>query len=229
LDWLAREFMQQGWSLKKLHRLIVNSSTYRQGLGKEDPTDRAVLAGLLPRRLGAEALRDSMLRIAGCLQPGAGGPPVWPKLPADVEKSYPSLLDFEAPLKQWQQSPDEKTLVRSIYLVQKRSVRLPLLETFDLPENGASCPRRVVSIVAPQALALLNNEFSVEMARSFARRVAREAGNDVMARVERAFALALQRSPNEAERERCRRFLDHRSFSELCRVLLNLDEFAYVD
>ena len=73
-----------------------------------------------------------------------GGPPLWPQLPADVEKSYPSLLDYEAPLKQWQHTPEQETYVRSIYLVQKRSVRLPMMETFDLPENGPVCGRREV-------------------------------------------------------------------------------------
>jgi hypothetical protein len=170
-----------------------------------------------------------MLQVAGCLQTHQGGPPLWPRLPPDVERSYPSLLDYEAPLKQWQYSPEEETHVRSIYLVQKRSVRLPMMETFDLPENVCSCPKRVVSIVAPQALALLNNEFSVEMAKAFARRITREEGTDLDSRMGRAFALALQRQPDAAEREECKAFVRRHNFTELCRALLNLNEFAYVD
>jgi hypothetical protein len=226
LDWLATEFMREGWSLKKLHRLIVTSATYKQGLGEKAGLS---FASQRPRRLSAEALRDSVLFVSGALLPHAGGPPLWPELPEDVRKANPSLNDYEAPLKQWKPSPEEQTYVRTVYLVQKRSVRLPMLETFDLPENNLSCPQRSVSTSPPQALTLLNDSFSVEMARRFAERLVRESGVQPEALIKRAFMLALQREPNAAEAASCLHYLEKHNITELCRVVLNLNEFCYVD
>ena len=216
LDWLAREFVRGGWSLKKLHRLILTSATYRQS--RE------------PRRLTAEQLRDSMLTVAGRLVPCEGGPPVWPELPEEVLKANPAFLDDNAEkTKGWYPSPPEKRGVRSLFLVQKRNLRVPMMETFDLPENAVSCARRAVSTVAPQALTLLNSPFAAETARAFAERITREAGDDPAAQIEAAFTLALQRAPDAAERAACHRFCEQRSLPELCRAILNLSEFSYVD
>ncbi len=216
LDFLAREFVRGGWSLKKLHRLILTSATYRQA-GK-------------PRRLTAEALRDSILAVAGCLTPCEGGPPIWPALPDEVIQANPAILDDNAEkTKGWYPSPPEKLGVRSIFLVQKRGVRVPMMETFDQPENALSCPGRAVSTVAPQALTLLNSPFATGMANAFADRIRREAGDETAAQIDRAFALALQRPPDAGERESCLRFRAERSLPELCRALLNLNEFAYRD
>ena len=228
LDWLAEEFVREGWSLKKLQRLIVTSATYRQSsFGTADPR---LLARQTARRLTGEALRDAMLAVAGRLKPSPGGPPVWPELPDEVLRANPAFLDDNAEkTKGWYASPPEKRDVRSIYLVQKRTVRVPLLETFDLPENAVSCARRNVSTVAPQALTLLNSPFAIEMARSLAERVAREAGEIGSAQIDRLFALALQRAPDEEERAACHRLLVERSLPELCRAILNVNEFVYVD
>ncbi|HEV7405030.1 MAG TPA: PSD1 and planctomycete cytochrome C domain-containing protein, partial [Chthoniobacteraceae bacterium] len=153
LDWLATSFVREGWSLKKLRRLIVTSATYRQ----QAP----------PRRLTAEMLRDAMLSVSGRLLPTDSGAPIWPELPAEVLKANPAFLDDNAEkTKGWYPSPAEKAPVRSVFLVQKRTVRVPLLETFDLPENANSCARRGVSTVAPQALTLLNSPFAIEVARA---------------------------------------------------------------
>ena len=119
--------------------------------------------------------------------------------------------------------------MRSIYLVQKRGLHVPWMDTFDLPDNALSCPRRTVSTVAPQALTLLNSAFATDMAAAFAARLQREAGDDPAAQIDRAFALALQRPPDAAERAACLRFHAQRSLPELCRALLNLNEFAYID
>ena len=100
-----------------------------------------------------------------------------------------------------------------------------MMDTFDLPDNALSCPRRTVSTVAPQALTLLNSPFAVEMANAFAERIQREGGDEI----DRAFALALQRSPDAAERASCMHFRQQRSLAELCRTLLNVNEFVYVD
>ena len=230
LDWLAREFMRGGWSLKKLHRLIVTSATYRQSAPSPAAADRHLFAGQLPRRLTAEALRDATLAVAGRLTPYAGGPPVWPELPAEVLQANPAILDDNAEkTKGWYPSPPEKLGVRSIYLVQKRGLHVPWMDTFDLPDNALSCPRRTVSTVAPQALTLLNSAFASDMSAAFAARLQREAGDDPAAQTDSAFALALQRPPDATERATCLRFHTQRSLPELCRALLNLNEFAYID
>ena len=216
LDWLAGEFVRGGWSLKKLQRLIFTSATYRQS--------RA------PRRLTAEQLRDTMLAVAGRLTCGEGGAPVWPELPDEVLKANPAFLDDNAEkTKGWYPSPPDKRNVRSIFLVQKRTVRVPLMETFDLPENAVSCARRNVSTVAPQALTLLNSPFATEMSRAFAQRVQTEVGDNPEAQVEHAFSLALQRAPDAHERATCVRFRTEHSVAELCRAVLNLNEFSYLD
>ena len=111
----------------------------------------------------------------------------------------------------------------------KRTVRVPFMETFDLPENSASCARRNESTVAPQALSLLNSPLAVEAARSFSRRVQSEAGEKRTRQIERAFQLALQRRPTKAELEACLRMAQQRSLTEVCRALLNLNEFIYLD
>lgn len=226
LDWLAAEFVREGWSLKKLHRLILTSATYRQGAQAGTPP-----FGHGVRRLSAEQLRDAMLAVSGQLQESAGGPPVWPALPAEVLNANPVFLDGDNDVKtkHWYASAPGKLNVRSIYLIQKRTTRLPFLEAFDQPENAVSCPRRNVSTVAPQALALLNDEFTLECARTFAKRVEKEAGAEKAAQAGRAFLLALQRPPDEAEIAKCVTFLEKRTLLELCRALLNLDEFVYVD
>ena len=229
LDWLAREFIHEGWSLKRLHRLIVTSATYRQSAFCPD-ADPRLLARQSPRRLTGEALRDTMLAVGGRLQECGGGPPIWPELPAEVLRANPAFLDDNSEkTKGWYPSPREKSDVRSIYLVQKRTVRMPLLETFDLPENAVSCARRNVSTVAPQALTLLNSSFATGIADAFAARVQREAGDSGASQVDRAFALALQRLPDEQERAACMQLRERRSLPELCRALLNVNEFIYID
>ncbi len=103
------------------------------------------------------------------------------------------------------------------------------METFDLPENSISCARRNVSIVAPQALSLLNSSLTIEAARAMAERVQREAGADAAKQVERAFALTLQRAPQPDERRACLALVQQRNLAELCRALLNVNEFVFVD
>ena len=113
--------------------------------------------------------------------------------------------------------------------MQKRGLHVPMMDTFDLPDNALSCPRRNVSTVAPQALTLLNSPFATEMAQAFAERIQREAGDAPTAQIERAFALSIQRPPDDSECASCSKFLQQRGLAELCRALLNLNEFVYVD
>ncbi len=245
LDWLAVRFMRDGWSIKKLHRLILTSATYRQSsMEGQKRRDRSRIAAakqadpnnlLLwkqnPRRLSAEQLRDSLLFVSGLLNlERGGGPPVWPELPPEVLQANPAFLDDnETKTKGWYPSPKPDQNVRSIYLVQKRTVRVPFLEAFDLPENSTSCARRLESIVAPQALSLLNGTLSLAAAEALARRITSEARNGPDAKVERAFSLILQRPPSRDERRRCATLLHERNLTELCRALLNINEFIYID
>lgn len=229
LDWLARRFVADGWSLKKLHRLMVESATYRQGLATTT-SEAQLFHHRMPRRISAESLRDSLLLVSGRLTPSTGGPPVWQELPQEVLLTSPSaLLETPDKLRGWYPSPKEKTFVRTIYLVQKRSLHDPMLDAFDLPDNNASCACRPTSTVAPQALTLLNSPFMVEASEAFARRVQKEVGDQPEALVTRTFALALQREPDADERKACIDYLHSHGLTELCRSLLNLNEFAYVD
>jgi hypothetical protein len=212
----------------------VTSATYRQ---QSSPSRLTAADGgneLLwrhdLRRLSAEQLHDSLLTVAGLLHERAGGPPVWPELPKEVLQANPAFLDDNAEkTKGWYPSPPAERNVRGVYLVQKRTVRVPLMETFDLPENATSCPRRGESTVAPQALSLMNGPLTIEAARAFAARVERAAGDDPAARVRLAFSLALQREPQPEEAAACLELLNARSLAELCRALLNVNEFVYVD
>jgi hypothetical protein len=119
--------------------------------------------------------------------------------------------------------------VRSLYLVQKRTVKVPLLETFDLPENSVSCAARSTSTVAPQALTLLNNPLAIDAAQALANRVQSEAGDDPEQQIVRAFAWTLQREPTADELRACRVFLASQPLSALCRGLINLNEFVWID
>ena len=230
LDWLAAEFVRGGWSVKHLHRTLLLSAAYRQAV--VDPSAFSEFLGFRrsPRRLSAEQLRDALLATSGSLQLVSGGSPVWPDLPAEILQANPAFLDDNATrTKGWYPSPRERQSVRSVFLVQKRTVRVPFMETFDLPENSTSCARRTGSIVAPQALSLLHSPLAVEASQDLAKRVRQEAGNAPEAQVRHVFRITLQREPKPDEREACLRLLHRRSLAELCRALINLNEFAYVD
>jgi hypothetical protein len=211
LDWLAREFTSHQWSIKHLHRLIVQSATYRQAgrvpnpkAKKADPANR--LLWYMPRRrLGGEALRDAALAVAGRLNPKLGGPMV--RVPLEPEV-YELIFTEGERDGLWHITPDVREHQRrSIYLFAKRNVRLPLLEAFDKPDTLTSCPVRPVSTFAPQALLLMNGDFMQEQAKQFAGRLLREGRGRVEARIELAYRLALARTPRPAERTLVRNFL----------------------
>ena len=239
LDWLAADFERSGWSVKRLHRLIVTSATYcqtafpteeqaRQASARD--ADNTLCWRQNARRLSAEQLRDSLLATAGSLQLKPGGAPIWPDLAPEILQANPAFLDDnETKTKGWYPSPKTEQFVRSVFLVQKRTVRVPFMETFDLPENSSSCPRRTMSIVAPQALSLLNSPLAVEATKAFAERIRRESSGGLSDQVRHAFSAALQRYPNTEELRLCVALAEKRSFLELCRALLNLNEFSYVD
>ncbi len=245
LDWLASELVQSGWSLKHIQRLIVTSRAYRQVARspKAEPftaleCDRCVSAHVRLRRMTAEQLRDATLAVSGLLQHPCGGPPVWPALPVEILQANPAFLDDNSlKTKGWYPSPPNQQSVRSLYLVQKRTVRIPLLETFDLPENSVSCAKRECSIVAPQALCQLNGTLAQDAANAFAGRCEAAIDSSLkmgqaekqVALIRSAFLLAFQREPQLPEMEAALQFLNEYTLPEFCRVLLNTNEFAFIE
>jgi hypothetical protein len=246
LDYLAHEFVRGGWRLKPLHRLIVLSSTYRQASvipsgAKEDRLPKE--AGLLPRgrgaedldpdnrllwrfprrRLRAEELRDAMLTVSGALNGQAGGPSVI--VPVDAE-----LVNLLYAPTQWTVTADHtQHFRRSIYLLSKRNLRLPLMEVFDQPDRQTSCARRESSTHAPQALELLNGRTTNQLAPLLAERLRRECGGDANRIVERAFLLATGRLPTAEQRRLATAFLKEEPLEEFALAVLNLSGLLYVD
>jgi len=231
LDWLASELVDQGWRLKAIHRLILDSSTYQQASvpdsevaqrGKRIDPENRLLWHFPQRRLSAEEIRDSMLAVSGRLNPAVGGPSIM--VPVD-----PELVQLLYKPAQWSvtRDPGEQNR-RSIYLMAKRNLRLPFMETFDQPGLLVSCGRRESSTHAPQALELLNGRLSNELARAFADRLEKDNAGDPGGCVEQAFRLALGRAPNSREKELARAFVAESPLSEFTLALFNLNEFLYV-
>jgi len=222
LDWLASEFVAQGWSIKKMHRLMLMSAAYQQSTkatpaAKEKDPDNHLLSHMNRLRVEGEVVRDSLLAVSGRLNLKAGGPGVFPPVPGD------------AAVKGWTASPDPKDHVRrSVYIFARRNLRFPFLEPFDPPDSNLSCPRRERSTTAPQALALLNDPDVQAAAEALAERVRKEAQSDDE-RIERAYRLTLGRRPSAKELELSRRFVKDSSLAELCRALFNVNEFVYLD
>ena len=178
----------------------------------------------MPRvRLDAEIIRDSILAVAGNLNRTLGGPCVYPYIDPKLFQSSTKRT--------WPGRPDDdpSTWRRSLYVYSKRSIRYPLFETFDQPNLINSCERRNRSTIAPQALLLMNNNFVIGEAKLFAERLRREAGGEVSAQVERAFQLAVGRSPGEFERAKAIEFIKStpNGLGEFCQALFNLNEFVY--
>jgi hypothetical protein len=246
LDWLAAEFMESGWSIKHIHRLILTSATWQQNsvhpdyerCAHTDPDNRLWWRANR-RRLDAEALRDAMLAAGGRLNGKMGGPSFSPRVGAEA------LEGLSRKGAAWQASPPDEQCRRSVYLFCKRSLILPLMTTFDFCDTTQPCGRRDVTTVAPQALALLNNEFVHEQSAALADRVAETIRTDRQGQVTLAWHLAFGRPPAPAEREAALAHLEKQTrhfarqpgkrdpgrmaLASLCHVLLNANEFLYVD
>ena len=228
LDWLAAEFADRGWSMKRMHKLIMLSNVYRSAsvASEEGPSqdpDNLFLSRMNRRRLDADGIRDSMLAVSGALNLEMGGVGVIPPLTKEeiLAARMPHL---------WPANPDpEQHMRRSVYLQVKRSMALPMLQIFDAPNNATSCARREVSTVAPQALTLMNSRFSAEQAERFAKRIRELAGDDPGAAVETGWRLALGRAPADDERSVAAAFLARNSLPALGLLLFNMSEFVYVD
>ena len=238
LDWLAATMVEQGGSLKAMHRLVMQSAAYRMSsvpgsdaLEKDAPNE--LFSRFRMRRLTAEELRDSMLSANGTLNDAVGGPPVLPPLPDEV------LQTSSRPGEVWPLTPTESWTRRTLYIKLKRSLQHPLLSAFDLADLDSPCPVRFATVVPTQALSMINGDLVNEEAAKLARRVEFERPNDRRAQVARARELVSGVAPSAREVDEACAFLDElqqrdglteaHALDSLCLVFLNLNEFLYID
>ena len=271
LDWLAATFVAKdegvvlptGWtprmkdevnphssfSLKKMHRLMLLSNTYQQSTqinsqGQKLDSTNKLFWRMNRIRLEGEALRDSILTVSGRLNPAASGPGVFPHVSDEVLSTGSTH--------KWGISSEEEGRRRTVYVFQRRSLALPIVEAFDGPDMVNTCPRRATTTIAPQALALFNGEFSRGEAGFFAIRVAKDAGDDVTRQIARAYEIALLRRPTPSQQALAQEFLakqtrlhlndaqnnkqsnapkiaQQAALTDLCHVLINTNEFLYLD
>lgn len=242
LDWLAAELVAGGWRLKPLHKAILMSRAFRAASTsvtaslKTDPLNDAFWRFDM-RRLAAEEIRDSIHVASGAFNPKMFGPSMYPDMPKEV------LATQSRPGDGWGRSSPEEQARRSIYIHAKRSLPTPILADFDVADPDASCPVRFVTTQPTQALGMMNGEFLHTQARVFAERVRREAGgtNDdqTAAMVRRAIEMALVRPATDEEVARGVALIDTleekdgvgpgRALELYCLLVLNLNEFAYLD
>ena len=245
LDWLADELAKRNWSLKAMHRLIVTSETYKQSSSgsrqdfrphTENTTetldefrydnaaskvdaDNRLLWRQNPRRIEAEAIRDSVLFVSGKLNSKRGGPGF-----EDFR-----FQDAYAPIYTYVTADEPALWRRSIYRYIVRTTPDRFLTTLDCPDPANLTPKRLTTTTPLQSLALYNNDFMLRQARYFAERLGNEAGNDANAQVKRAFALAFGRQPSAEEDRLATDLVNKQGLFALCRSLLNSNEFVYVD
>ena len=183
-----------------MHRLIMNSETYKMASGFSQPTDtdkdptNVYLWRFPLRRLEGEAIRDVILSASGQINLEAGGQPFFPSIPQSLREGYRQG--------KWDLTREEpSTWRRSVYTYWKRGLKYPMFEVYDQPDPNVTCEKRNITTVPTQALTLLNNEFVLIQARYFAARVAREAGNDPAAQIRMLHRIALSREPAQNELE----------------------------
>jgi Protein of unknown function (DUF1553)/Protein of unknown function (DUF1549) len=254
LDWLAATFVEKGWSIKAMHRMVMLSNTYQQSsdfnpeAAKIDPQNK-LWWRFQRQRLTGEEIRDAILAVSGQLNPEMGGPSVFPEIPEGMEVRGG-----------WKKNEREEAKNRrSIYVFVRRNSRYPMFHAFDMPDTHESCPIRSNTVTAPQALSLLNDKIILRAAQSFAGRVLQEAGSDLDSQISSAYRLALAREPDATERELGCAFLQKQSLVikarieekkafalppnlspdvepahaaalvDFCHVLFNSNEFVYVN
>lgn len=237
LDWLATELLVRDWSLKEMHKLILMSATYQMSTTFNDANNSIDPSNRFwwrrePLRLQAEAIRDAILASSGTLNKKMFGPGVRPFMHPDAiatgsTNKWP--LDVKDGPKTWR---------RSVYIHIRRSVLMPMMEAFDAPDTTASCAKRNTTTVPSQALAMMNSPFLHDQAQRFASRVKVDVKDDRPAQVNRVFKLALARAPSDAERDASLRYLEQaeasrasadEAFTDFCQLMLNLNEFVYVN
>jgi hypothetical protein len=239
LDWLARDLMDHGWNLKRMHRRILLSRAYQMqsvasGRGLRIDPENRLLWHFPRRRLEGETIRDAMLACAGNLNLQPFGPPVVPPLGRE------ELTGLFGPREKWPVTKDATQHTRrSAYVIVRRTFVYPLFAAFDPPELMTSCPQRERTVVPAQALALLNSPLAREQSMIFARRLLAECGDRPENIVPRAWQLAFGRPATPREIERARSFVQKRTavakggveiaVAELCLALFNANEFVYLD
>jgi hypothetical protein len=256
LDYLAATFVENGWSIKKMHRLIMLSSVYQQSsqfqaAGAAADPDNKLLWRYPRHRMEGEALRDSMLLASGLLNPKMGGPGIHPELPAGATTtSYRST---------WTPEADTEVNRRSVYIFVKRNLIYPMFEAFDAPNAEETCSRRFQTVIPSQSLTLMNDRLVMKWSQALAERVLDDSGLKPEQQVERAFKIALSRPPKPEEEKTVLDFLGRQSaaiaqrlaanekvllpeklpagaeparvaaFVDFCHTLLNSNEFMYLN
>ena len=261
LDWLAVEFTERGWSLKQMHALMVLSNTYQQvsagdaAKQTKDPENK-LLWRMNRQRLDAEAVRDAVLAVAGTLTEEMTGPSI--RVPLEPEV-YDTIFTEYEPDNLWPVHPDARQHTRrSLYLLRKRNVRLPLLVAYDAPDLMSPCGARNVSVHALQALTLMNSEFMLQQSKALTSWILHRGTNETE-RIRALFERTLGRLPGPVELQAAREFLRQQplllnrrqqrgeklaqlanapkgmtdasvaAWIDLCLATLNLNEFVYVD
>jgi hypothetical protein len=238
LDFLAATFIEQGWSIKTLHKFIMTSKAYQmsssaQKAGLEiDPTNNLFWRFDM-RRMTAEEFRDSLLAVNGSLNPKQFGPSIYTKMPAEV------LATASRPGSAWGTSSEAERDRRSVYIHIKRSLREPLLAALDQAETDTPCPVRFATTVPTQSLITLNSEVMQDEAVVFAQRLQKEAGPELADQIRLGLKLVLTREPTDKEVESNVAFVqdvmkEHgldadRALKLFCLVAYNLNEFVYLD
>ncbi|MFN7921024.1 MAG: DUF1549 and DUF1553 domain-containing protein [Bryobacteraceae bacterium] len=233
LDWLTSRFGKDGYSIKALNKMILmsatfqQSSSYREDAAKADPENK-MLWRFSRRRLEGEIIRDSMLQVAGILNPKMYGPGVFPPLPPGMSTRGGWKKDEALP----------ETRRRSVYTFVRRNTRYPMFEAFDMPDTHESCARRNNTVSPSQALELLNSELVVDWSRSLAEKVSNDAGLSPQGQAERAYRLVYARTPSADEIKMAAGFLERQTklaksreaaLADLCHMLLNSNEFVYLN
>jgi hypothetical protein len=254
LDYLAASFVESGWSIKQMHRLIMLSSVYQESASYQaaaaaaDP-DNHLLWRYERHRLESEAIRDSTLFVSGILNLKAGGPGIHPPLPAG---STPPRFG------EWQVEKGDETNRRSVYVFVKRNLIYPMFAAFDAPNAQETCARRFRTVVPTQSLTLMNDELALEWAQRLAGRVLDDSGLSPQQQIERVYRIVYSRAPKPEEEKAVEAFLDRQTslisarlanqekvpmpipavlsdrvragaFVDLCAVLLNSNEFLYIN
>ena len=238
LDWLAIQFMESGWDIKAMHRLIMNSDAYKRS---SMPNDQALAQDPLNhsfwryemRRLTSEEVRDSVLNACGTINLKMGGQSVTPPVPDII------LAGSSVKGKGWGACTPEQANRRSVYVKVMRSMQMPLLINHDMADTDSTCPVRFNTTVPTQALNMLNGKFMNDSAKSFANRLRTEAGKELNKQVEHALKLVFSRNPQKEEInagvEMMKNMKNKFSLSEeealnrFALLALNLNEFVYLD
>jgi hypothetical protein len=226
LDWLAVEFVNRGWSIKQINRLMMTSEAYQMAssfdhaaTATNDPDNR-YLWRFRPQRLEAEIVRDTMLAVGGNINLEVGGEPVFPFMSKEILAGQ-----FRG---KWENTPEGPAAWRrGVYVYRRRSLPYPMFDTFDHPDMNITAGARHVSTVPTQALTLLNNPFVLSQAKRLADRVSREA-RGLRAQVDLAYRIALARPATEREFAIGVDLIEKQSLASFTHVLLNLDEFMYL-